>query len=52
MLVEGMLAVFALACIGVSGGFEGGPVAAFANGTALFLNALSIPLEVGYIFAT
>ena len=52
MLVEGMLAVFALACIGVSGEFKGGPVAAFANGTALFLNALSIPPEIGYIFAT
>lgn len=52
MLVEALLAVFALACIGVSGGLEGGPVAAFARGTAVFLAALSIPQEVGLVFAT
>ena len=32
MLVEGLLAVFAIACVGVAGGLEGGPVASFARG--------------------
>jgi carbon starvation protein len=52
MLVEGLLAVFALACIGVTGTMEGGPVAAFARGSAFFFSALGIPEAVGIIFAT
>jgi len=52
MLVEGLLAVFALACIGVSGGMEGGPVAAFARGSAVFFGSLGIPESVGTTFAT
>ncbi len=52
MLVEGLLAVFALACVGVSGGLEGGPVAAFARGSAVFFGGLGIPEEVGLTFAT
>lgn len=53
MLVEGLLAVFALACIGVVGGIgEGGPVATFASGTAVFFGALGIPEEMGLTFAT
>jgi carbon starvation protein len=52
MLVEGLLAVFALACVGVSGGLEGGPVAAFARGSAVFFGSLGIPQELGLTFAT
>lgn len=52
MLVEGLLAVFALACVGVSGGLEGGPVAAFARGSAVFFGGLGIPEAVGLTFAT
>lgn len=53
MLVEGLLAVFALSCIGVSGSMEGGsPVATFANGCALFFGVLGIPSSIGTTFAT
>ena len=53
MLVEGLLAVFALVCVGVSGGIgAGGPVEAFAAGSATFFNTLGIPMEVGQTFAT
>ena len=53
MLVEGLLAVFALACVGVAGGIsEGGPVATFAGGAAVFFGALGIPEGVGLTFAT
>jgi carbon starvation protein len=52
MLVEGLLAVFALACVGVSGGMEGGPVAAFAKGSAVFFGVLGVPQELGVTFAT
>ena len=52
MLVEGLLAVFALACIGISGSMDGGPVAAFARGSAIFFGVLGIPESVGVTFAT
>ncbi|MDP4878908.1 MAG: hypothetical protein NWR36_03390, partial [Opitutales bacterium] len=52
MLVEGLLAVFALACVGVSGGMEGGPVATFARGSAVFFGALGVPQDIGLTFAT
>ena len=53
MLVEGLLAVFALACIGVVGGISsGGPVATFAGGAAIFFEAIGIPQAVGLSFAT
>lgn len=52
MLVEGLLAVFALACIGVVGSLEGGPVGTFAQGAAVFFATLGIPAEVGATFAT
>jgi carbon starvation protein len=52
MLVEGLLAVFALACVGVLGNMEGGPVATFARGAALFFNALGVPETLGVTFAT
>ncbi|MEC8333593.1 MAG: carbon starvation CstA family protein [Verrucomicrobiota bacterium] len=53
MLFEGLLAVFALACVAVSGGIGvGGPVAAFARGSALFFGALGLPEEIGIIFST
>lgn len=53
MLVEGLLAVFALACIGVVGGIgEGGPVATFASGSAVFFEAIGVPQSLGITFAT
>ena len=53
MLFEGLLAVFALACVGVSGGIGvDGPVAAFAKGSAFFFGALGLPEEIGIIFST
>jgi len=52
MLVEGLLAVFALACVGVSGGLEGGPVATFARGSAVFFSTLGIQLSLRLTFAT
>jgi carbon starvation protein len=53
MLVEGLLAVFALACVGVAGGIsEGGPVATFAGGASIFFGAVGIPESVGLTFAT
>lgn len=52
MLVEGLLAVFALACLGVSGTMEGGPIAAFARGSSIFFSSLGIPETVGITFAT
>ena len=53
MLVEGLLAVFALACVGVMGGIiKGGPVVTFAGGAAVFFEAIGIPQELGIAFAT
>lgn len=52
MLVEGLLAVFALACIGISGVVEGGPVNIFSQGSAIFWSSLGIPQDVGVTFAT
>jgi len=52
MLVEGLLAVFAIACVGVAGGLEGGPVASFARGAAVFFEILGIPQSLGLTFAT
>lgn len=53
MLLEGFLAVFALACLGVSNGIdEGGPVVAFAQGSSLFFATLGLSEAVGTTFAT
>jgi carbon starvation protein len=52
MLVEGLLAVFALTCVGVAGGMQDGPVATFARGSAVFFGSLGIPQDVGLTFAT
>lgn len=53
MLVEGLLAVFALACVGVVGGLGGGsPLAAFSSGSAMFFGAIGVPVSVGETFAT
>lgn len=52
MLVEALLAVFALACIGVTGSMEGGPIATFARGSAVFFGSLGIPETIGIAFAT
>ena len=52
MLVEGLLAVFALACVGVAGSMGDDPVGAFAGGAAVFFGALGIPESAGVTFAT
>lgn len=53
MLVEGLLAVFALACVSTVGGLsERGPVATFADGAAIFFGALGVPESIGLSFAT
>ena len=52
MLFEGLLAVFALGCVGVVGGLDGSPLAAFSQGAAVFFGALGVPLEFGATFAT
>lgn len=51
MLVEGVLATFALACVAVLGGMQGSPVATFSQGAAVFFNALGIPQDFGASFA-
>ena len=52
MLVEGLLAVFAVACLGVAGGLSGSPVAAFSKGASVFFSALGLSPELGLAFAT
>ena len=52
MLVEGILAVFALGCLAVVGGMRGNPVNTFAEGAAMFFGALGIPTQLGIEFAT
>lgn len=52
MLVEGVLATLSLACLGVLGGLaEGGPVATFGQGAAVFFGALGIPESFAITFA-
>ncbi len=51
MLVEGVLAAFALACIGVLGQTTGSPVDTFAKGAAVFFGTLGIPQGMGETFA-
>ncbi len=54
MLVEGVLAVFALACLAVLSTVtaEGlSPIQIFAKGTGVFMNALHIPVDLGEKFA-
>lgn len=52
MLVEGVLAVFALGCLAVLGGMQGTPVNTFAHGAAVFFSAIGIPSQLGVEFAT
>lgn len=52
MLVEGILAVFAVGCLAVVGGMQGTPVNTFAQGAAIFFNALGLPMQLGVEFAT
>lgn len=52
MLVEGLLAVFALACLGVAGGLQGSPVETFSAGAAVFFAALGLPADLGLAFAS
>lgn len=52
MLVEGLLATFALACIGVLGGMqEGGAVVTYAKGAAVFFGSFGVPEDLGASFA-
>lgn len=52
MLVEGVLATFALGCIAVIGGMKGSAVDTFAAGAAVFFSALGVPQHIGVVFAT
>lgn len=52
MLVEALLATFAIGCIAVVGGLQGSPVATFARGAAVFFSALGVPPQLGVEFAT
>jgi carbon starvation protein len=52
MLVEALLATFAIACVAVAGGMGDNAVTAFSRGAAVFFSALGIPSEVGVIFAS
>lgn len=52
MLVEALLATFAIACVAVAGGLEGNAVTTFARGAAVFFGALGIPREFGVVFAS
>jgi carbon starvation protein len=52
MLVEGILAAFAIVCVGVVGGMQGTAVGTFAQGAGLFFSALGIPQELGVEFAS
>ncbi len=52
MLVEGVLATFAIACVGTLGGLKGTAVGTFAAGAAVFFSALGIPAPLGVEFAT
>jgi len=54
MLVEGILAVFAMSCIAILSREEiaaaGQPVAIFASGAARFMSAIGLPAELGREF--
>ena len=52
MLVEALLATFAIACVAMAGGLEGNAVTTFARGAAVFFGALGIPQELGIVFAS
>ncbi len=52
MLVEGILATFALGCVAVVGKMEGSAVDTFASGAAVFFGALGVPEKLGVEFAT
>ncbi len=52
MLVEAILATFALGCIAVVGGMKGSAIDTFANGAAVFFGAIGVPQKIGVEFAT
>ncbi len=52
MLVEALLATFAIGCVAVVGGMQGTAVGTFAGGAAVFFSALGIPQSLGIEFAT
>ncbi len=52
MLVEAVLATFALGCVAVVGGMKGSAIDTFANGAAVFFGALGVPQKLGVEFAT
>ncbi len=52
MLVEALLATFAIGCVAVAGGMGDNAVTAFSRGAAVFFSALGIPAEFGVIFAS
>ncbi|TAG08425.1 MAG: carbon starvation protein A [Verrucomicrobia bacterium] len=52
MIVEGLLAVFAIGCIAICGGLQGSPTATFATGAAKIFQVFGIPQKLGVEFAT
>lgn len=52
MLVEGVLATFAIGCVAVAGGMQGTAVNTFATGAAVFFGVFGIPQQIGVEFAT
>lgn len=52
MLVEAVLATFAIGCVAVAGGMQGSAVNTFAAGAAVFFGVFGIPQQLGVEFAT
>jgi len=52
MLVEGILAAFAIVCVGAVGGMNGTAVSTFSEGAGMFFAALGIPPKLGVEFAS
>lgn len=52
MLVEGILAAFAIVCVGAVGGMNGTAVSTFSQGAGIFFSALGIPPKLGVEFAS
>ncbi len=53
MLIEGVLAIIALASVAaIAGNTDGSPATRFAVGVATFMNSFGVPMSVGKIFVT
>lgn len=52
MLVEAVLATFAIGCVAIAGGLQGSAVNTFATGASVFFGVFGIPQKLGVEFAT